>query len=384
MTINSLDLQSDVVFHASYPDYLKDSLIKKVISFVYDVFSVLIFPIGICRFIAYKMHINLGYYFLIPSQFLSKKNIKYLDEGRKNLINNFDAREITIETADNVKLDGIFIPGKNILGRKLKEDGPLIIHYLANAGRYEDLGHRQEAIKSLRNHNILVVNFRGVSRSESISTSLGLLLDSEAIFEYALKILKVPENKIIVHGHSMGGRFATWIASNHEKVSLLNDRSFGSLSATIYYVALNLFQNLFSYLIIIPFILLKKIMPRKVVEKVSDFVKHNKIFENDKILRPHFLVKIIYVISKITALFLSNLAVFFGWDYKPYLEWDKVKGKKMIVFLKNDGLIAHRASFFKGVKKYPDQFICITNPKIIHSSILDKATLARAIEYLSS
>ncbi len=375
-------LSNDVIFHANYPIHLKDSLIKKVMSFVYNIFSILIFPIGICRLIAYQMHIALGYYFFLPSQFLSKKNMEYLDQGRKNLIKNFNAKEINLETADKVKLNGIFILGKDRLGKKLTEKAPLIIHYLGNAGRYEDFGHHQEAIKDLSHFNLLIVNYRGVCKSQSMATKKGLILDAEAILEFALKKLKISEDKIILHGHSFGGALATLVASNHN-VKLLNDRSFSTLEEAVYHNCKKIFQTLICYFLIMPFVLLEKLIPQKEVEKVRVFIKDHNIFNDNVILKPHFLTKIINVISHIMADIFSKLTVLFGWDFSPKVAWRNVKGKKMILFLKKDGLIPYKASFFKGVRKCSDQFIRISNSNMYHSSALPTDLIKRIFRQLN-
>lgn len=382
MNIYPLCLQSNEVFQASYPNYLKESLPQKILKVAFDILSVIVFPIGILRYLIYKIHTFVGFYFFIPAQFLCKKQKHYLDEGRRRLFENFDTKKVTIITPDNVKLDGIYISGRDWLGRKLSNDAPLIIHYLANAGRYEDLGYRIDALKCLKRFNFLVVNYRGVSRSKSIATRKGLILDSESILEYALKKLKVPEEKIIVHGHSFGGAIATKIVANHSKLKLLNDRSFSSLEYAVYYIGKNLFHTLISQLFIIPFVLFKTVLPKKINDKISEYVNNHNIYVNKRIVRPAFLSKSISVISTVIAYFFSKFTIVLGWNFKPYLDWRKIKNKKMIVFLKKENLIPYRASLFRGVKKYEDQFICISNPCMIHSSSLQKNVINRSLNYL--
>jgi pimeloyl-ACP methyl ester carboxylesterase len=377
----SLTLSKELVFQASMPIYLQDSLLKKVASIAYNIFSILIFPIGVFRFIYYKIHTTVGYYFLIPSQFVSKKKINELEIARKNLIENFDAREITIQTADKVKLNGLFILGKKFLRNKLDENAPLVIHYLGNMGKYEDFSSHKKAIEALKNFNLLIVNYRGVAKSQSIATRKGLILDAEAILEFALKKLKVSENKIILHGHSFGGAIATWIASHHNQVKLLNDRSFSTFENAIYYVAEKKIQTLISYLCITPFVLLKKVIPIKAAEKVDDFMK-NKIFNNNLLLS-NILNRINSIVSKIIAFCLSKLAVFFGWNFSPVSQWENVKGKKIGIFLKNDSLIDYNASLFKSFKKCDKEFISILDPTVFHTSALPTCLIERVLNQLA-
>lgn len=388
MSIN-LVKNNDKLFHATYPSYLKDSLFQKVFNVAYNVFSVIIFPIGIARLISHKIYQLLGYYLIVPSQFLSRNNKCYLDQGRKYIINKLGGEEIDLVTGDGIEINAMLLRGKTKLGFKLSKNAQLVIHYPGNATRYEDLAYIEDAkcsIQAVRNkgYNVLLFNYRGVGKSgektKSIQTTRGLIFDSEAIYEYAIKTLKVNEDKIIAHGHSLGGSMATWIAQSHEKVKLINDRSFSSLEKAIYFIAKKVFQNFASYLIMFPIIFFQKILPKEKALKISHFMIDNKIVVNNRISRPYLLRVIIDIFSVIVAFFISKYTTFLGWDINPYKQWKDVKGKKMVVILKKDGLIPYEASFFKGVKKYPDQFIKIVNPEVYHSTILPGKTFVAAIE----
>ena len=128
-------LNSADVFQAAYPKHMKKSLISKIATLVYEIFSVIIFPIAICRFIHYKIHTFLGYYLMVLSQSYSKKTKidenwytktkparevkqkKYLRKGRQNLKEIFKAEIVNIKTADGAKLNGVFVPGKDSYGK---------------------------------------------------------------------------------------------------------------------------------------------------------------------------------------------------------------------------------------------------------------------------
>jgi len=383
MTIDAASITNTEIFQATYPKYLERSLIQKIISVVYFIFSILFLPLGLCRIIAYKLHVNIGYYFFVPSQFLSKKQTQYLDVGRKHLENDFEAQEITIKTADGVKLNGMFVLGKDQYGQTLSDSGPLIIHFLGNAGRYEDLGFYQDAITNVSDHNFLIVNYRGVSKSESIATRRGLLLDIEAMLQYAIEKLHVPKRKIILHGHSFGGCLATILASHHRGLRLLNDRSFSSLEKAVYHIVKKIFYTAFSYSLIMPFVLIEKVAPQKVIDSVDRFVKKHRIFIDGKLLRPTLIAKIILFISKLIALFFSKFTVFLGWDFNPSFAWKKIKSKKCIILLRKDEIIPFDASFFKAVKKTKYQFVRVMDRDCLHWTIIPKAITQKIIEDLT-
>lgn len=405
-------LDKQDVFQATYPKHMEKSLISKTASLAYDIFSVLIFPIGICRYIHYKVHTLLGYYIFVPAQFQSKKakkpdwsdesiksdedvkevkQKKYIREGRQNLIKIFDAQEVDIKTADGAKLNGVFVPGKDVWGNPLRQDGPLIIFFLGQTGMYEDLGHGrfQEVLSNIRNHNVLVfnergVNERGVNKSSSFATRKGLFLDAEAILQYAKKRLKVPKEKIILHGHSFGGVKATYLAMKHRGVKLLNDRSFWSSEIAIYYMAKDMFHKVFSFFLLMPLYLIKNFAPQKISDKVENFLKREDVLKDDKLQWPIILVKMIKVASVVAAFISAVITVLFGWRLTPGKDWQKVKDKKFILYLRDDETIPYEASFFKGVKKKEKQFIRILDPNCIHWTAMSPDVYSEALNALKA
>jgi len=384
MTIEVAEAQNNKIFQASYPKYLKESLIKKIALFVYNLISFIFFPIAICRFIVHKIHTFMGYYFLFYGQSYYKDKIAYVNEGRKNLFEKFETKEVFLKTPDNVKLNGIFIPGKDRFGKKLPNDAPLLIFYYGICGCYEVLGYHLEILDVFKDFNVLVFNYRGIVKSESIATKKGIILDSESIFQYAKKELKIPKDKIIFYGHSFGGALATFIASKHRNIKLLNDRSFSSVEKAIYYIYIRKMQVFFSYYLIRPFVLLKKITPPILVKKINNFVNKHKVFKKEVIVRPFLLAKIIFVVSQIIAFFISKLLCLLDWNFSPYKIWDKIKGKKFMVYLKKDKLIHHKSSLFKNVKKQENQFIKILDSNVTHGSGLPQENFDRIIQYLKN
>ncbi|NGX29619.1 MAG: hypothetical protein KR126chlam4_00008 [Candidatus Anoxychlamydiales bacterium] len=386
------------IFQAAYPKHMKKSLISKIAKLVYDIFSVIIFPIAICRYIHYKIHTFLGHYMFVPSQFISKtikttnwfvnpikevKQKKYLRQGRQKLKEVFNAEIVNIKTADGAKLNGVFVPGKDPYGRELKKDGPLIIHFLGQGAKYEDLGHYKEVLSSIKNHNVLVFNERGVVKSSSVATRKGLFLDAEAILQFAKKRLNVPKEKMILHGHSFGGVKATYLASKHRDLKLLNDRSFASSEKAVYYMTVEeLFYSAFSYCLMMPYILMLKFAPQKIVNIVQGFVEKHEICDDKKLQKPIIVIKLIRAISSVIAFIFAKFTVLFGWGLYPEKDWQKVKAKKFILFLPNDEKIPYEASFFKAVKKTEKQFIRILDPNCLHWTAISQDIFNEALNFL--
>jgi len=251
---------------------------------------------------------------------------------------------------------------------------------------YEDLGHGrfQQILSNIRNHNVLVFNERGVNKSSSIATKKGLYLDAEAILQYAKKRLKVPKEKIILHGHSFGGVKATYLPSKHRGVKLLNDRSFSSSVSAIYHMAKDMFYKVFSFLLLMPFYLIEKFAFQNIANKVEKFLKREDIIKDYKLQKPNFLVKMIKVASVIAAVISVAITVIFGWRLSPGKDWEKAKDKKFILYLRDDDTIPYEASFFKGVKKKEKQFIRILDPDCIHWTAMSPDVYSEALKVLEA
>ena len=310
------------MFEATYPKYMQKSLFGKIANFAYQILSVAIFPIYALRYLKHRIHLFLGYHFFVPSQSYSKKeNIdfynkdgtktdenqkEYLKKGLNYLKYSFKAQFIEIKTADGVKLCGAFIPGKDDKGRYLSLNAPLIIHCLGQGGRFQDLGRYPDAIENIKKHNILVFNDRGVLKSEGRATKKGLFLDIESIYQYAIRKLKVPKSKITVWGHSFGTLKAIYLAAKHKKIKSIYDRSPAEIQKGVYYIAKEMFQEVFSYFVILPFVIIEKMASQRVVDKVVNFVTKHKIYINGQLKRPIVISKIIEVFSSIVAFVLKS------------------------------------------------------------------------------
>jgi Chlamydia CHLPS protein (DUF818) len=397
----SIPLDPKGTFHASYPKYWnQDSIIKKISALVYNILSVIIFPIGLLRLTSRKIHTFLGYYFFVPSQSYSKMhNIffydlttvtplkeevqkKYLQKGVRNLKEKYRAKKVKLITPDKVKIQGIFIPGRDKYGKELKQDGPLIIYFLGQYGRYEDLGHYDESLQSVTNYNILVFNDRGVIKSDGIATKKGLFLDAETQYQFARRVLKVPKDKIVLVGHSFGGIKAMYLAARHN-IKVIYDRFFGSVTKATYYLAKSFFQVYFSSILIMPFLMFAKMSGKSISDKFEHSLDKNKIFINNRIVRPKILVKIINFISIIFAYFISKLPVLSDWEFDAALLWNKVRGKKVIIYYPKDETIIKYASLFKAVHKTKDEFICIDDENFSHCAPLSKKFFTKALNMVS-
>ena len=92
------------------------------------------------------------------------------------------------------------------------EDRILIFQYLHKAG-----------------FQILAFDYRGYGASSGKPTEKGLYTDGEAMWEFATQKLGIDGSNWILHGRSLGGGVASYLAEQHEAKALVLESSFTSL-----------------------------------------------------------------------------------------------------------------------------------------------------------
>ena len=146
----------------------------------------------------------------------------------KTMINNDDlvlqgGKEVTFETADGVMLNGMHLPAN-----RENREGKTIILFNGNGMLYSF--YDSNYIQQLQDEgwNLFLFDYRGVGCSEGRATCEGLSLDGDAALQY-VKSLGVENEKILLHGHSLGGAVASQVAVWNDGVNYFNDRSFSNL-----------------------------------------------------------------------------------------------------------------------------------------------------------
>ncbi|NGX53456.1 MAG: Multifunctional-autoprocessing repeats-in-toxin [Chlamydiae bacterium] len=153
-----------------------------------------------------------------------------LDKGREDFLrdNKASAEQITVETADGVKLDTLV--WHNSEQERLPADQQKwIIHFNGNCMCYEE---RLDSLKELSNDSgasVYLFNYRGVMRSEgSFERTHDLVVDGEALVQYLLN-QGVREDNILIHGLSLGGAAGVEVAANHRRMHHCNERSLSTI-----------------------------------------------------------------------------------------------------------------------------------------------------------
>eukprot|EP01017_Pseudomicrothorax_dubius_P031542 TRINITY_DN4041_c0_g1_i1.p1 TRINITY_DN4041_c0_g1~~TRINITY_DN4041_c0_g1_i1.p1 ORF type:complete len:256 (+),score=53.30 TRINITY_DN4041_c0_g1_i1:351-1118(+) len=154
--------------------------------------------------------------------------------------------DVRIRTSDNIQLHGWFIKQDE----SRIADAPTIVYFHENAG---NLGTRLPYLKHYYNQvgaNILVVAYRGYSKSEGSPSELGLQEDSKAVLNYIFNRGDVNKQKVFIHGRSLGGAVTAYALTeggfNDRVAGVILENTFKSISdmVDVVFPKLSYFKNL--------------------------------------------------------------------------------------------------------------------------------------------
>jgi hypothetical protein len=159
-------------------------------------------------------------------QFLFEKSLGSFDLMRAELEIKFNAERVTVKAEDGVNLDCLYIPA---FGKREENSHPLILFCNPNAGYYEFSFYQSEWIEYYTNLgiNLFLWNYRGYGLTKGWPNPTRLQKDGLIISEYLREVRNI--DKLGVHGESLGGSIATYIANNARVDFLFADRTFSSL-----------------------------------------------------------------------------------------------------------------------------------------------------------
>ena len=128
--------------------------------------------------------------------------------------------EVALRTSDGVTLAGWYVPAAEAKGTTLfcHGNGGNISYWIEHTRRLHDLGL-----------SVLLFDYRGYGRSEGKPTEEGTYQDAEAAWRYLVEERRVPPDEIIIHGQSLGGAVASWLAEKHTPRALILESTFTSV-----------------------------------------------------------------------------------------------------------------------------------------------------------
>jgi pimeloyl-ACP methyl ester carboxylesterase len=136
--------------------------------------------------------------------------------------------DVWLTTGDGVRIHAWWLSPKGDTRGGALDDLPVFLWFHGNAGNVGTWLSRYESMVELPAH-VLAVDFRGFGRSEGTPGEEGLYRDADAAWDYLTRELRIPAERILVYGFSLGGAVAVDLASRVQAGGLVIEASFTSL-----------------------------------------------------------------------------------------------------------------------------------------------------------
>ena len=127
---------------------------------------------------------------------------------------------VTLVASDGVKTSAWFVPATKPRG--------VVLFCHGNAG---NISHRLDTMQLHHSLGLssLHIDYRGYGQSEGKPSEQGTYRDAEAAWRYLTETRKIPAGQIIIHGRSLGGGVAAWLAAKHAPRGLILESTFTSV-----------------------------------------------------------------------------------------------------------------------------------------------------------
>jgi len=167
--------------------------------------------------------LGIGYLMLLAFVYFRQGSLLYYPMGEilhtpADIGLDFD--ELTVKTRDGVVLFGWYIPARQERG--------VVLFCHGNAG---NISHRLDSIRIFHDLGLTVCifDYRGYGKSKGSPTESGTYLDAEAIWDYLIMVKRVPQEKIILFGRSLGSAVAAHLTLTHHAGALIIESGFTSV-----------------------------------------------------------------------------------------------------------------------------------------------------------
>ena len=152
--------------------------------------------------------IVLFFYILLSSEFIRNKLTFYPDKVTEIPLPS-NVKKVNFSTSDGETLEAF------LWQHSEKKFYPLVIYFHGNAGNlYHRLDYGQQIFDM--DLNVLLVSYRGYSKSTGKPSEKGIYLDGLAAYDYAINQLGLKEKEIILFGRSLGSTVAVHMGQNRD------------------------------------------------------------------------------------------------------------------------------------------------------------------------
>ena len=162
--------------------------------------------------------ILIGFYFF-------QENIIFRPEkSSENFIYTFDKNfeEIDIEVTDKASINAIHF--------RVEKPKGVVLYFHGNKGNLNRWGNIVLPFTNY-NYDVFVMDYRGYGKSTGKRTEDLMYSDAQSCYDYISKLYD--EKNIVVYGRSLGGTFATFVASQNNPKQLILEATFYSMTEVI-------------------------------------------------------------------------------------------------------------------------------------------------------
>ncbi|UCD14872.1 MAG: alpha/beta hydrolase [Candidatus Omnitrophota bacterium] len=140
--------------------------------------------------------------------------------GATPAVLNIEFEDVYINTADNVKINGWFIPKS---GAQYT-----VLFFHGNGGNIAD---RLDKIRMFYDMglNLFIIDYRGYGKSSGRVSEKGFYIDAQAAYGYLVNTRRIMPDYIVLYGESLGAAVAIDLASNSQPAALIAEGAFGSI-----------------------------------------------------------------------------------------------------------------------------------------------------------
>ena len=134
---------------------------------------------------------------------------------------NLPFEDVDLISPDNVRLHGWYVPAP--------QTRATLLFFHGNSG---NMSHRLESIKIFHDLglSVFIISYRGYGQSEGRPSIRGVNLDALAAWQWLTEDRKIPADKIVVFGRSLGGAVATELMRSVKPGALILESTFSSLA----------------------------------------------------------------------------------------------------------------------------------------------------------
>lgn len=136
----------------------------------------------------------------------------------------YDFKEINLKAKGKTTLNALHFKVDNPKG--------VILYFHGNKDNLERWGAIAAELTKY-NYDVFVMDYRGYGKSTGTRTESLMYADAQLCYEYLKNTYG--ENEIVVYGRSLGGTFATFVASQNNPKQLILEATFSSLQDVVFH-----------------------------------------------------------------------------------------------------------------------------------------------------